>query len=71
MADVFSDTVRERIRDDDITILRMRKQMGWGRDKCENELAKKVAAGILVDVIVLNENNQKTTAWRKPVDTKL
>lgn len=68
MAEVFSSTVRERIRDDDITVRRMRQKYGWGREKCENELAKKVAAGILFTVTVLNEYNQETTAWRKPVD---
>lgn len=70
IAKVFSDVIYERIRKNDITIQNMREKTGWGREKCENELAKKVAAGLLVTDIALNKNNQKTTVWREPVDTK-
>lgn len=46
----------------------MMNAKGWGRDKCERAIAKAVAQKKLVAVKVLNETNQETTAYRKPVD---
>ena len=56
----------EQIRDDDVTILRMTRKTGWGRSKCESSITDDVEAGLLVEVIVLDERNHKTRAWRKP-----
>lgn len=54
------------IRDDDVTIYRLTKETGWGRQKCERVIAEDVAARLLIEVIVLDERNHKTRAWRRP-----
>lgn len=56
----------ELIRDDDVTIYRLTKETGWGRQKCERVIAEDVAARLLIEVIVLDERNHKTRAWRRP-----
>lgn len=56
----------EPIQDGDVTIYRMSKETGWGRQKCERVIAEDVAAGLLIQVTVLDERNHTTRAWRKP-----
>lgn len=68
MDEVTAPLDHERIGKKDITVRRMMNAKGWGRDKCERAIAKAVAQKKLVAVKVLNETNQETTAYRKPVD---
>jgi hypothetical protein len=56
----------EPIRDDDITITRLKQKTGLGKTKCETIMAEEAEVGRVIQVIVLLENGHKTRAWRNP-----
>jgi hypothetical protein len=58
------------IRDDDVTVWRMKEKTGWTRWRCIKVIRDEVEAGHLMKIIVLDHRGHEVTAYRRPVDTK-
>lgn len=57
-----------QIRDDDVTVWRLKERTGWTRWRCQKMIDEDVAAGLLELVKVIGERGHETIAYRRPVD---